>query len=109
MISLSSIVYFVSDINSVKIWIEDLLEIKPYQDESSFVGFKLKNQEKLCLHKIDAKCNDMVGNQVCYWEVTDMDAMGATIYRSPLELKEGGKVCQIKSPFNFVIGLKQSS
>ena len=114
MISLSSIVYFVSDVESTRLWIEDVLEIEPYRLENSFVGYKLENQE-LCIHEIDEKCGTEIGNQICYWEVKDMDLMierlqqkGCELYRSPLKLKEGGRVCQMKSPFNFVIGLKES-
>ena len=114
MISLKSVVYFTTDVESVAKWVESLLNIQPFRSDENFTGFYIGNQE-LCIHKVDAKIADSWGNQICYWEVENLEGMiekiltlGGSIHRSPLELPEGGKVCQLKSPFNFLIGLKES-
>ena len=111
---LKSVVYFVQDVELVKNWFAKLLDIEPFRSDANFVGFYIGSNE-LCIHKIDSKIEDNWGNQICYWEVDDMDLMiekiiglGGTIHRSPIEIPEGGKVCQLKSPFNFLIGLKES-
>jgi len=114
MLQLKSVVYFVLEIQAAKEWLEKLLKTKPYRSDDYFVGFKVQEYE-ICLHKIDEKAGEQIGNQVCYWEVenmedmiTEMTKLGGLIYRSPLTLPDGGQVCQIKSPFNFIIGVKQS-
>ena len=110
---LKSSVYFVPDLRAAKEWIEKLLNLTPYRDDENFVGFRIGECE-ICLHLLDDKMEDGIGNQVCYWETDNIDEMiekilkiGGTFYRRPIEVPEGGIVCQMKSPFNFVIGLIQ--
>jgi len=110
----SSVVYFVNDVQACKQWLEQLLGITPYRDEITFVGFKVGTFE-IGIHQADDKSGNSLGQQVCYWATSDIyvsiqkfEQHGAKLYRQPLTLESGDIVCQLKTPLG-IIGLKQNS
>jgi predicted enzyme related to lactoylglutathione lyase len=111
--SLDSIFYFVSDIKGAKEWLQAVLQTDPFQEDDYFVGFRI-NSFEVCLHLSDEKSPNSIGNQVCYWEVDNLEKMknlmlekGATLYRGPLDIGKEGVICQVLTPFGFLIGLRE--
>ena len=97
--SVHSIVFFVADVDEVAAWYCRLLGFPP---------------ELLCFHEADAKCGDVSGRQVCYWTVADIDdaiqrfeAQGGSLFRSPIVVEEGARICQVRDPFGCVHGFAQ--
>nr|WP_301299851.1 VOC family protein [Pseudomonas laurylsulfativorans] len=62
--------------------------------------------------------DDKVGcgpaGSVVYWSVADLNAeiarlstLGATLYRGPLDIDGGDRICQMRDPWGNCIGLRQ--
>ena len=114
MIGISSIVYFIKDIESAGRWFENIFNIKPFQTEENFIGFMI-NDFEISFHRADKKSTNHVGNQVSYWKVVNLEKMKETllknrcsIYRDTIYFGSNESICQIKSPFGFIIGLKEN-
>lgn len=61
----------------------------------------------------DEKVVSGAAGSVVYWQVKDFDqavahmiSVGGTLYRGPLEIQEGLRMCQIKDPWGNCIGLR---
>lgn len=113
MKGIKSAIYFVQNPQEVSKWIEPLIGKSPFFSDDKFVGYHIGSYE-MGFHYADEKTKDLIGNQVCYWETDNIEEsieklqeMGATLYRGPLHLQEGGIICQMLTPFNFIIGLKE--
>jgi predicted enzyme related to lactoylglutathione lyase len=64
----------------------------------------------------DAKVPSGAAGTVVYWRVQDFESAlkhlqscGATLYRGPLEIEGGQKMCQVRDPWGNCIGLRGSS
>ncbi len=61
----------------------------------------------------DDKVSEGKKGTVVYWSVTDLsialahfEALGATLYRGPMEIENGLSMCQVEDPFGNLIGLR---
>lgn len=61
----------------------------------------------------DEKVASGAAGSVVYWQVEDFDqavahmiSVGGTLYRGPLDIQEGLRMCQIKDPWGNCIGLR---
>lgn len=62
----------------------------------------------------DEKVASGAAGTVVYWAVDDLDAevlrfagFGAPLYRGPLALEGGDRICQVRDPWGNCIGLRQ--
>lgn len=63
----------------------------------------------------DEKVGCGPAGSVVYWAVTHLQAeiarltgMGATLYRGPLDIEGGDRICQVRDPWGNCIGLRQT-
>lgn len=61
----------------------------------------------------DEKVGFGASGSVVYWKVPDFDqahahfqSVGATLYRGPVDIEDGKRICQIKDPWGNCIGLR---
>lgn len=61
----------------------------------------------------DAKVTPGAAGTVAYWWTTDfnkrlsdLQALGAILYRGPLHIGDGHKMCQVKDPFGNLLGIR---
>ena len=109
----TSIVFFVRELRKTAAWYSKLFEILPYRDDADFIGFHLDGID-LCFHRLNQKAVDPSGAQVAYWHVENLDKSiiefgenGASIFRKPIQIPEGGRIAQIKDPFGNILGLME--
>lgn len=64
----------------------------------------------------DEKVSNGAAGSVVYWHTPDFEAslehllnMGATLYRGPLSIEAGKKMCQVRDPWGNCIGLRGPS
>lgn len=63
--------------------------------------------------KADAKVGSGKAGSVLYWAVSSVndalehfESLGAKLYRGPIAIEEGLRMCQIEDPFGNLIGLR---
>ena len=63
--------------------------------------------------KADAKVGSGKAGSVLYWPVSSVndalehfESLGAKLYRGPMAIEEGLRMCQIEDPFGNLIGLR---
>lgn len=63
--------------------------------------------------KADEKVGSGTNGTVVYWEVDSFDStkfhlksIGATLYRGPMNIENGLRMCQLKDPFGNLLGLR---
>jgi len=61
----------------------------------------------------DQKVSHGASGSVVYWSVADFEAtknhlekLGATLYRGPMNIEDGKRMCQMKDPFGNLIGIR---
>lgn len=114
MKGLKSIIYFIDDVKGAGDWLEQIFKTKPFHTEERFIGFMI-NDFEISFHQADNKNENIIGNQVSYWEVENLEGFksillksGCSIYRDTIYFGKNESICQLKSPFGFIIGLKQN-
>lgn len=69
----------------------------------------------ICLEIVaaDEKVGSGASGSVVYWQVDDFDAavehftaIGATLYRGPIDIQSGLRMCQVRDPWGNCIGLR---
>ncbi len=107
---LRTIVYHVTNLEVAKMWYAEMFDIKPYFDESFYVGFDINGFE-LGLDPSGGEYTE--GNSsITYWKVDDVDASFERLKKKKVIIHEevhsvvdGIKLGSIKDPFGNVIGL----
>lgn len=63
--------------------------------------------------KADVKVGSGKAGSVLYWQVSSIDktlehfrSLGAKLYRGPMAIEKGLRMCQIEDPFGNLIGLR---
>lgn len=102
----------VSDVEAALRWYQLAFPRAKLRDIDGFVcldvdGFLLElvaADEKVCSGK---------AGSVTYWGVTDLDseilrfkALGADVYRGPMDMGDGMGMCQVTDPFGNLIGFR---
>jgi RimJ/RimL family protein N-acetyltransferase/predicted enzyme related to lactoylglutathione lyase len=112
MIALDFVYLFTSDIEASKNWYQKVLGIQPRFTEENYVEFRPGGHCGLCLHPADEKSPLTTGGAVGYWRVINFaevvahfEKHGAKVYRGPLDIGNGERICQILDPIGNVIGL----
>ena len=61
----------------------------------------------------DEKVSSGAAGSVVYWYVRNFEAalahfesIGAKLYRGPMDIEEGGRMCQVRDPWGNCIGLR---
>jgi predicted enzyme related to lactoylglutathione lyase len=64
----------------------------------------------------DEKVASGAAGSVVYWYVPDFEAalahfesLGATLYRGPMDIEQGQRMCQVRDPWGNCIGLRGPS
>ncbi len=107
---LRTCIYRVSDIEKATAWYSKVLGIKPYFNESFYVGFIVAGYE-LGLQPEESKA-PKVATVVTYWGVDDVAKtfqnlimLGATAFEQPTEVGEGIIVGAVKDPWENIFGI----
>jgi lactoylglutathione lyase len=107
---LRTTIYKVTDIAEAKVWYTNMFGVKPYFDESFYVGFNIEGYE-LGLQPDEVR-GEKGDNVVAYWGVDDVSASykrftesGALGYEAPQEVGGDIIVAVVKDPWGNAIGL----
>lgn len=107
---IKTIVYHVSNLEEAKLWYSEIFGIKPYFDESFYVGFNIGGYE-LGLDPSSAEYSDG-NNSITYWNVEEIDAAFAhfksknvILHQEIHAVGDGIRLGSIRDPFGNVIGL----
>lgn len=107
---LRTVIYSVDDLSAAKDWYSEVFGIKPYFDESFYVGFNIGGYE-LGLHPTN-KSNRENSGVIAYWGVEDVKATfelliekGAKSNEEPSDVGGGILTCSVMDPWNNPVGL----
>lgn len=107
---LQTVVYHVSDLEKAKIWYSEIFGIKPYFDESFYVGFNIGGFEL----GLDPSSAEYSGgnNSITYWKIEEIDkafeyfkSKNVNIHQEIHSVGDGIRLGSIRDPFGNVIGL----
>ena len=111
ILGLRTVIYKVSDIEKAKEWYTKVFLIKPYFDESFYVGYNIAGYE-LGLQPEEKTPKNKGENVVTYWGVEDMEAeykrflsLGAKEHEAPQNVGGEIMVAAVKDPWDNIIGL----
>ena len=107
---LRTIVYHVANLEVAKMWYSEMFDIKPYFDESFYVGFDINGFE-LGLDP-STKEYSKGNSSITYWKVDNIDQMFEQLIKRKVSIHEeihgvggGIRVGSVNDPFGNVIGL----
>jgi predicted enzyme related to lactoylglutathione lyase len=107
---LRTIVYHVSNLEVAKMWYAEMFDIKPYFDESFYVGYDIGGFEL----GLDPSGDDYTtGNSsITYWKVDNIDttfehlkSKKVGIHQDIHSVGVGIRLGSVKDPFGNIIGL----
>jgi predicted enzyme related to lactoylglutathione lyase len=123
--AMTTVTFFVDDLEAAKRWYTELLSIEPYfyndgpDGNPAYVEFRIgRYQHELGL--IDSKYRprpapDTPGGAVLFWHVDDVSAaldrllaMGATLYEPRIERGEEWVTASVVDPFGNILGVIHS-
>lgn len=107
---LQTIVYHVPNLEEAKLWYSEIFDIRPYFDESFYVGFNIGGFE-LGLDPSSAEYSNG-NNSITYWKIEEINkafehfkSKNAIIHQEIHAVGEGIRLGSIRDPFGNVIGL----
>lgn len=103
------VVFFVGDVEAAVAWYQQVLSGTV---ERSRLPTVVAGHVHLGFHPADAQTPAGIGGVVPYCGVESLDGLvqrfvdaGASIYRGPLTIEDGRRICQVRDPFGNVLGL----
>lgn len=109
---LRTIVYHVTNLEVAKLWYAEMFNIKPYFDESFYVGFDIGGSE-LGLDPSSAPYTEG-HSSITYWKVDDIEEAFSHLKKKKVlvhqEINDVGggiRVGSVYDPFGNIIGLIQ--
>jgi len=107
---IKTIVYHVSDLEEAKLWYSEMFGIRPYFDESFYVGFNIGGYE-LGLDPSSSEYSNG-NNSITYWNVDQIDtafgyfkSKNVIVHQEVHSVGDGIRLGSIRDPFGNVIGL----
>ena len=111
LLGVRAVMVFVTEPHEAAAWWSSVTGI-PARQSGEFAWLGLADGLELGFHPVDDARNPRGGSPVVYWAVSDLlaarDALlraGAEQHRGPLEVAPGRWICQVKDPFDVVVGL----
>jgi predicted enzyme related to lactoylglutathione lyase len=111
VLGLRTAIYHVPDVTKAKEWYIKVLGVKPYFDETFYVGFNVGGYE-LGLHPSEKEAKSKEAGVTTYWGVEDVDkvykhliASGATVHEEPNNVGGEIVVASVKDPWGNVFGI----
>jgi predicted enzyme related to lactoylglutathione lyase len=108
---LRTVIYHVGDLDRAKEWYGVVLGIRPYFDESFYVGFDVGGFE-LGLQPDEPGAPRASTGVVAYWGVDDADAafgrlleLGATGHSGVQDVGDGIRVATVLDPYGNMLGV----
>ena len=107
---IKTIVYHVSDLEEAKLWYSEMFGIRPYFDESFYVGFNIGG----CELGLDPSSSEYSNgnNSITYWNVDHIDtafghfkSKNVIVHQEVHSVGDGIRLGSIRDPFGNVIGL----
>lgn len=110
-----SILLHVGDWRAATDWYQRAFpEAKPVLPSTDDYGHLEMGGVVLEIVNADDKVASGAAGTVVYWAVDDLEAevlrlgqLGASLYRGPLALEDGDRICQVRDPWGNCIGLRQ--
>ncbi|OYR19729.1 VOC family protein [Brucella thiophenivorans] len=112
--AISAVLVHVSDVKAAIEWYHKafphavLKHLEPYDFSYLQIG-----DVDLEIVPADEKVSSGAAGSVVYWHVEGFDqslahliAIGGTLYRGPLDIQDGMRMCQVKDPWGNCIGLR---
>lgn len=111
---ISAVLIHVSDVPAAIRWYQAAFPQTVPQHLAEFdFSFLQIGPVSLELVPADEKVGAGPAGSVVYWAVEDFDAalahfqaLGATLYRGPLAIQDGLRMCQVRDPWGNCIGLR---
>ena len=110
ILGLRTIIYKVSDLEKAKEWYTQILNVKPYFDQSFYVGFNIAGYE-LGLQP-DENLTEKSESVFTYWGVEDIDtfynnliSLGAIAFEPPSDVGGNIKMATVKDPWGNIFGI----
>ncbi len=109
-----AVLVHVSDVKSGLAWYQKAFPeaVLVYHPEFDFTVLDL-NGFSLEIVQADEKVDSGKKGTVVYWSVANLvealahfEALGARLYRGPMEIENGLSICQVEDPFGNLIGLR---
>ncbi len=110
-LGLRTTIYKVDDMEKAKTWYAQVLDIKPYFDESFYIGFNVAGFE-LGLQPAEEANHTKSESVLTYWGVDDIEstyqrlvAAGAAPHQEPTDVGGEIKVAAVKDPWGNIFGI----
>lgn len=107
----AEIMYFVPDPKAAAAWYSRFFDTEIIRLKNPDYFFIKVGKQEVWFHQADDKVPSGAAGHVAYWRVDDFDAvleraitLGAVLYRGPLDRKDGSYMCQVKDPYDNLIG-----
>lgn len=112
-IGLDFVLLFSADVAKSTLWYIKVFGKEPEISTPDYTEFRIGTSKSgFAIHPADAKSPLSPGGSVAYWRVSDFDrtlthllSHGAVLYRGPLAIEHGQKICQIKDPGDGILGV----
>ena len=104
----------VSDVSAALLWYQLAFPTALHSTVPDF-NFEVLtiNGVRLEIVPADEKVGSGPGGSVVYWQVASFSAafghllkLGATLYRGPMDIEHGFRMCQVQDPWGNCIGLR---
>jgi predicted enzyme related to lactoylglutathione lyase len=110
-LGLRTVVYRVNDLEKAKAWYESASGVRPYFDQSYYVGFNVGGYELGLDPDVSAQASGSE-NSVAYWGVEHIKPslerlleLGATLQTDVQDVGEGILMATVRDPFGNLVGL----
>jgi len=109
-----AVLIHVADVSQALDWYQAAFPHAVRRNLAAF-DFEFLDVDGVCLEvvPVDEKVGMGASGSVVYWRVDDFDAalkhftsIGAALYRGPLEIQNGLRMCQVRDPWGNCIGLR---
>ncbi|MEY2689436.1 MAG: hypothetical protein RL375_3635 [Pseudomonadota bacterium] len=115
--AVTAVMVHVSCVDDALVWYEQVFPgaVRSSVDEPAFEFLRV-GEVRLELVAADAQVSSGACGSVVYWEFADFEAAlarflaaGAVLYRGPMLIEDGRRMCQVRDPWGNCIGLRGPS
>ncbi len=114
-IAVAAVMVHVADVAAARVWYERVFVGAKRRLVPESHGYECLQvgDVRIELVPADGKVTSGAAGSVVYWHVDDFDAAlahvqrcGAALYRGPMPIEDGQRMCQVRDPWGNCIGLR---